>query len=280
MNFSQEFYKIKPISFIDDVPVFSERDCYVENYDRISGDHLAYFEETGLNPFMREEYWCEIENSTEMYLRKYINFKEVKILDVGVGMGRLLERFPDTERFGMDVSLGYLKHAKQKDIKVCMSKIEDMPYNDAYFDIVVCTDVLEHVLDLNLAIKKILAALKKNGILIIRVPYREDLSFYVSKDCPYEMVHLRSFDENSLKMIFEKIFKLEVLEYGFAGYQGGRLKFGSKIGFVNGIVRRFFNITRKINKTTHFALSKKLCEPVEINLVVRNAPNLAASRYE
>lgn len=280
MNCNQGFYSKKPICFIDDVPVFSERDCYIENYDQISGDHLAYFEKTGLNPFMGEEYWCEIEDSTAMYLKKYMDFKDVKILDVGVGMGRLLERFPGADRFGMDVSLGYLKHAKKKGIEVCMSKIEDMPYCNSYFDIVICTDVLEHVLNLNFAIEKILGTLKKNGILIIRVPYKEDLSYYLSANCPYEMVHLRSFDENSLTLLFEKIFKCKVLEYGFTGYHGGRLKFGANISFFNVIVSRFLNIIRRINKKNHFALSKRLYEPIEINLIVRNSSAFATGDYK
>ena len=50
-----------------------------------------------------------------------------------------------------------------------------MPYSDESFDVILCTDVLEHVIDLNLCVAKILSVLKKGGLLIIRVPNREDL---------------------------------------------------------------------------------------------------------
>jgi 2-polyprenyl-3-methyl-5-hydroxy-6-metoxy-1,4-benzoquinol methylase len=225
-------YKYQPLNFEDDIPIFSKSDFYVENYDRISSDHLNHFEKTGNNPFINENLWNEIETSTEDIIRRYTNNSKIKILDVGVGMGRLLEKFPTLDRFGMDISRRYLKYAKSKGIEVCMSKIEDMPYVENFFDIVVSTDVLEHVLDLNLAVEKIIATLKNGGILVVRVPYKEDLSSYLSQDCPYDFVHLRNFDENSLKILFEKIFKLEVVEFSYTGYQGGGLNLGVQINFL------------------------------------------------
>jgi 2-polyprenyl-3-methyl-5-hydroxy-6-metoxy-1,4-benzoquinol methylase len=66
----------------------------------------------------------------------------------------------------------------------------------------VCADVLEHVLDLNLVCAKILSVLRPGGILIVRDPYREDLRAYTVPSCPYKFIHLRNFDENSLQLLF------------------------------------------------------------------------------
>jgi SAM-dependent methyltransferase len=118
----------------------------------------------------------------------------------------------------MDVSIEYLKIAAKKSIKVCMSLVEDMPYKEGVFDMVVCTDVLEHVLDVNLAIKKILSVIKQNGYLIVRVPYKEDLTPYLDPTYPFIFSHLRNFDENSLRLIFEKIFKCAVEDIQYCGY--------------------------------------------------------------
>jgi 2-polyprenyl-3-methyl-5-hydroxy-6-metoxy-1,4-benzoquinol methylase len=264
-------YKNLALNIEDGIPIFSQTDFYVENYDRISSDHLKHFEATGLNPFMKEDSWKEIEKSTEELVNKYVTEPGVKILDVGVGMGRLLERFPRLNRFGMDISRGYLKHAKTLGIEVCMSRIEEIPYKEGYFDIVVTTDVLEHVLDLNLAVSKILSVVKEGGVIVVRVPYKENLEHYLNPDYPYNLVHLRNFDENTLRILFEKIFNAQVLEWTLTGCRGGRLKVGANIRYYSGIIRRILNIVKKLNDNMYDYFSERLCQPVEINMVIRNS---------
>jgi 2-polyprenyl-3-methyl-5-hydroxy-6-metoxy-1,4-benzoquinol methylase len=74
-----------------------------------------------------------------------------------------------------------------------MSRIEDMPYKKGHFDVVVTTDVLEHVFDLNLAVSKILSVVKNDGVIVVRVSYKENLEGYLHPNFPYDLVHLRSF---------------------------------------------------------------------------------------
>jgi hypothetical protein len=69
-----------------------------------------------------------------------------------------------------------------------------------------------------MTIARILSVLKEDGVLVIRVPYREDLSAYASPECPYKYVHVRNFDENSLRLLFEKVFQCELIEINEAGY--------------------------------------------------------------
>ncbi len=272
MNSSMnDCYKKLALNIEDGIPIFSHTDFYVENYDRISSDHLKHFEATGHNPFMQEDYWEEVEKSTEELVSKYVAEANVKILDVGVGLGRLLERFPKFNRYGMDISRGYLRHAKAKGIEVCMSRIEEMPYKDGYFDMVITTDVLEHVIDLNLAVSQILSVVKPRGIMVVRVPYKEDLSGYLHPDFPYDLVHLRNFDENTLHILFEKIFNVDVLEWSLTGYKGGSLKVGANVRYYAVIIRRLLNFARKFNDNLYGYMSKKLCKPSEINMVIRNS---------
>jgi 2-polyprenyl-3-methyl-5-hydroxy-6-metoxy-1,4-benzoquinol methylase len=272
MNLSMsDCYKKPALNIEEGIPVFSQTDFYVENYDRISRDHLKHFEATGHNPFMCEDHWDEVEKSTEALINKYMTEGGEKILDVGVGLGRLLERFPKFSRFGMDISRDYLKHSKEKGIEVCMSRIEDMPYKKGYFDVVVTTDVLEHVFDLNLAVSKILYVVKNDGVILVRVPYKENLEGYLHPNFPYDLVHLRSFDESTLRILFEKIFNVEVLEFTLTGYRGGSIKVGANIRYYAGIIRRLLNIVRKFNDTLYGHMTRWLCNPVEINMVIRNS---------
>lgn len=153
-------YRKTPLKVIDNIPVFSKTDDYVKNYEKISEDHLSHMQKTGFNPFQREHEWEENENQTRQLIIKYAKKKQ-KILDVGVGLARLLEPLTTLERYGMDISMGYLKVAKKKNVNVCLSLIKDIPYKENFFDLIACTDVLEHVLDLNESVEKILSVLKK-----------------------------------------------------------------------------------------------------------------------
>ncbi len=267
----KNLYKKEPIRTEDGMYIFSEVDHYVENYEKISKDHLAHHKLTGKNPFMDETHWEDIESSTEKLILKHAEKTPCKILDVGVGMGRLLNKFPSYERYGIDISKDYLSYAKDKGINVCFSLVEDMPYKDDYFDIVISTDVLEHVLDLNLAITRILEVLKPDGIFVLRVPYKEDLAAYLHEDYPYELVHLRNFDEYSLQLLFEKVFKVEVLEFNVVGFMEGKLIKGIRGRYFQGAVNRFLKLIKKINIHAYIQLSKWLKEPTEINMVLRNS---------
>ncbi len=206
-----DFFVTQPIEIRDGIPVFSKHDSYIENYEHIARDHLQSQAETKENPFIPEELWVILEDSTRTLIQKHVAAGG-KILDVGVGLGRVLGPLNQFERYGIDISLDYLKIARENGINVAFSKIEDMPYTHDYFDAVVVTDVLEHVFDLNECCRKIIHVLKPGGVLIVRVPFKEDLDVYLNDGQPYEFVHLRNFDEASLRLLFVKIFKLSFIE--------------------------------------------------------------------
>ena len=193
-------YKKKHLRIKHGIPVFSSDDFYTKNYQQISKDHVTHYEKYKKNPFMDPDYVKGLNSFTKTIVNKFLNKlnknkKKLKILDVGVGMGDILATFNNCEKYGNDISFDYLKIAKKRGINCCFSKIENLPYKKNIFDIILCFDVLEHVFDLNVAIKKIVSSLKPDGYLIIRVPYKENLESYFYEDYPYEYVHLRNFDD-------------------------------------------------------------------------------------
>jgi SAM-dependent methyltransferase len=197
------------LSVEDGIPIFMRRDAYVDTYERISQDHLAHADATGHNPFMDETLWRETEDATADQVARLVQTGS-RLLDIGVGLGRLLGRFPQCERYGIDISLPYLRRTSSMGIRVGAALIEDIPFPDRSFDVLVCTDVLEHVLDLNLACREMLRVLRDDGHLVIRVPYREDLSGYLHPDFPYQFAHLRNFDEHSLRLLATRIMRCTV----------------------------------------------------------------------
>ena len=171
----------------------------------------------------------------------------------------------------MDISKHYLKIAKDKNIECALAKIEDMPYENEYFDIVTCTDVLEHVIDLNACLSNIINVVKKNGILVVRVPNREDLSAYLDEEYPYELAHLRDFNESSLVLLFNKIFDLEILEVRDGLYIENYplLKYRIPVKGYNFLVKLFLRSVKLISKKLYISLVEIMFHSTEINFVLK-----------
>lgn len=272
-----KIYKNKPLYFSKNIPVFSNKDEYILNYEKICADHVEKIKLENDNPWISNKVWESMEFSTSQLFDKYLSLLGVenpKVLDVGVGLGRLLHSININnaiEPYGMDIALPYLEIAQTKGIDVCCSKIEDMPYLNDTFDIILCTDVLEHVIDLNACVTKILSVLKKGGLLIVRVPFKEDLSPYLKDDYPYEYVHLRNFDCTTLETLFTKIFKHEVLEFkpGLYEVRYNWLKYNLPTKQYWRILHRFITLVSKFSDDLKDKLIKLLFHPIEINVVIK-----------
>lgn len=263
-------YKIEPQRWTDGIPVFSQTSDYTENYEQIARDHLEAVAHGNSNPWIPESLWNECEEATLRLIREHA-LPGQKILDVGVGLGRLLSKTPELQRFGMDISAAYLREAKEKGIEVCLALVEDMPYPDSMFDVIVCTDVLEHVLHLDHACARILNVLKPGGVLIVRVPNREDLTQYVSPELPYHFIHLRRFDEYALHLLFGKCFRCQVLKTEGSGIWplDDRLKWRLPLPKWDRLMYRLCWAAGKLHAGLRRQLTSKLYHPYEMHVVVR-----------
>jgi SAM-dependent methyltransferase len=96
----------------------------------------------------------------------------VRVLDAGCGTGRNLIEFgtlgPAT---GVDSSEDAIEFARRREIPgVSQGVIEQLPFEDASFDLILATDVLEHLRDDGLAISELRRVAAPGAWLLATVP--------------------------------------------------------------------------------------------------------------
>lgn len=104
---------------------------------------------------------------------KKINKKKITILDAGCGEGfitnLIAKTFPHVKVDGIDISKDALKFASQKETKNCRYLNLDIKnLTNEKYDIVICTEVLEHLSDFSSVLKKLENVASK--ALLISVP--------------------------------------------------------------------------------------------------------------
>jgi len=181
-------------------------EAYQSTYDQIARDHVSFWHQNdGRNPFQDPTVMWENEQATLELIRDYA--PHGPMLDVGCGMGDLLEKFPRRQRDGVDISSDYLEIARKRGLRVWKSAAEDMPFGNDTFEVVIATDILEHVFDLNLVARELVRV--SRNFIIVRVPYMEYVSW---SSPPYKFVHVRIFDEGTLRLLFDPIMGCKVRE--------------------------------------------------------------------
>lgn len=93
------------------------------------------------------------------------------VLDVGCGTGLLLRHMKE-DAIGLDINPWNVKKAKEHTRRqIIRGDAEFLPVRPAVFDLVVCTETLEHLPDPLRALEEMRRALKPNGKVIGSVPH-------------------------------------------------------------------------------------------------------------
>ncbi|MDH5307584.1 MAG: class I SAM-dependent methyltransferase [Myxococcales bacterium] len=102
-----------------------------------------------------------------------------QVLDVGCGTGanlRLLAEIGFRDVMGMDCSQEAIEWCAQKGLPdVARGDLRDLPFPEAHFDLVLATDVLEHIEEEATAISELHRVLRPGGTLLVTVPAFESL---------------------------------------------------------------------------------------------------------
>lgn len=103
--------------------------------------------------------------------------RELSILEIGCGTGQYYDAWKNLNVHwtGLEVNKDMLNFCKEKNIPVIDTNIMETKL-DRQYDVVFLSQVLEHIIDPNLFIKKIHENMSENGILHIDVPNHSALS--------------------------------------------------------------------------------------------------------
>jgi 2-polyprenyl-3-methyl-5-hydroxy-6-metoxy-1,4-benzoquinol methylase len=160
--------------------------------------------------------------------------RSARVLTVGVGDGYLERRLraagyavsaldPDSQSIAALDAEGFT--AK-------VGVLEQVPFADAAFDVVVATEVLEHLAQAqsDLALPEIRRVLAPGGWFVGSVPYQENLD-HSRVMCPHcgevfhRWGHSRSFDESCLRRELERAFEVVRLDHrSFVSFRRRSLK--------------------------------------------------------
>lgn len=110
-------------------------------------------------------------------LTESLKLRKGRFLDIGCGGGVLTESlyyyFPKVKFYGCDVSKQAINYARKFGSgRVIYETIKKnkLPYKNNFFDVCICLDVMEHILDVDLFLKEVKRVLKKDGKFFLIVP--------------------------------------------------------------------------------------------------------------
>jgi len=170
---------------------------YIEHY-RLDAEFADYFTPS---PAEREN----IRRRYQFFRRQLRPKAGHTILEIGSGGGEALNIIPENATYiPLDLSHKNLAEIRRRASGRVVPAFADglnLPFSDGSFDIVIISEVLEHLTEPPRALQEIERVLKTGGKVIVSVPYREKITYHICIHCNQPTptnAHLHSFDENSL----------------------------------------------------------------------------------
>ncbi|MBI1826547.1 MAG: class I SAM-dependent methyltransferase [Planctomycetes bacterium] len=97
-----------------------------------------------------------------------------RVLEVGCGGGHILKMFPQAELTGVDVSGRMLEKSRRNlsgfRVNLLQGELEEVRLPAESFDVIVCSEVLEHVVDPDEMLRSMRRLLRPTGRAIITIP--------------------------------------------------------------------------------------------------------------
>jgi ubiquinone/menaquinone biosynthesis C-methylase UbiE len=147
-----------------------------------------------------------------------------KVLDVGCGEGRhifgILNEFEDVHCYGLDQDIPSLDKCKEgleffkeldpNDTIFMQGSVYQLPFEKNFFDLIICSEVLEHLDDYHAAIDEIHRVLKPQGKFLPSVP-----SFWPEKICWTLSSGYQNMPGGHVRIFKKRQVIDEIVDHGF-----------------------------------------------------------------
>ena len=121
-----------------------------------------------------------IERMRVKAIFKVIDIKrEDCIIEIGCGAGNVIEKASTCKLFGVDISSSVLRKARERlseKVHLFQGDAQNLPCKDQAFTHIICSEVLEHLLDPSVALDEIARVLKTEGTAIISIPNESSIN--------------------------------------------------------------------------------------------------------
>lgn len=96
-----------------------------------------------------------------------------RVLEVGCGAGHVLNEFADTNRTGIDLSSTMLDRARRRlghSVRLLRGSAEALPFANQSYDVVLCTEVLEHTRQPEQVMRELMRVAAPGGRVVVSIP--------------------------------------------------------------------------------------------------------------
>lgn len=166
---------------------------YIDCYKQIAKDDLV-------QPFESDR------TEKHSVLERFVgNVSGRRVLDIGSSHALYLRNLKADFRVAFDIAHPYLEAipANSGVVPVC-GDAEKLPFKSDFFDVVIVSDILEHIQNVELLVKHLERICGSRTRLIVHVPWEEDIAVY--RDNKYEFTHLRSFNRHKFAELWKHNF--------------------------------------------------------------------------
>jgi len=169
---------------------------------------------------IEDNYWWfkQKRSLVKSLINKYAaKGSKLKLLDCGCGTGKTMELLQTYGTvYGTDFDIDCVNYCKKRGFKKLNQQdiTKPLKYKEK-FDVMVVTDVLEHIESDKLAVKQLTKSLNKNGILIMTVPAHQWMFGHWDE----MLQHKRRHTVKSVNKLLSSEKNLTVVKSGYYNFQ-------------------------------------------------------------